>query len=335
MILFKEFKKLYFSLAILFMVVAVGVFGYMWLEGFSFLEAFYMTVITVSTVGFKEVKGLSEEGMYFTIFLITFSLGIFAYHFQMIISFLSDGNLKKRYNKVKQLNRIKKMKDHVVICGFGRNGRQIANELQETGQKFIVIERSKSVFEASKMSNGSEMFLEGDATNDNVLIEAGIKESKALITTLPEDADNLFVVLTAREMCKNLLIISRASQDSTDKKLRMAGANNVVMPDKVGGAHMASLVIKPDLVEFLNHLSGQDNNVFIEEVSYSDLPEEKRNKSIQELEIFEKSGANIIGFKDESGNYQFNPQSNTRMKEGTKLFILGEKTQFEEIKKWK
>jgi len=334
LIVFEEFKKIYISLTILIAVGFSGVFGYMWLEGFSFSEALYMTVITISTVGFKEVHPMSQEGMYFTIFLIIFSFGIFAYNIQLITSFILDGNLRRRYKKIKQLNQIKKMKEHIVICGYGRNGHQIVDELKEAGQKFIIIERNKKLFENEEKSGRGNIFLQGDATDDQLLIDAGIKKAKALITTLPEDTDNLFVVLTAREMNPELLIISRASKDSTDKKLRMAGANNVVMPDKVGGAHMASLVIKPDVVEFFNHLTGQDSNVAIVEVCYEDLPEEKRNQSIRDLGIAEKSGSNIIGFKDAEGKYYFNPLEETKIESGTKLFVLGSKEQIEKLKKW-
>ena len=158
--------------------------------------------------------------------------------------------------------------------------------------------------------------------------------AKALITTLPDDAENVFVVLTAREMNKDLVIISRATKDSSNKKLHFAGANNVVMPEKVGGTHMASLVTKPDVVEFLNNLSGQDNNISLEEISYDSLPLEFKNKSIKDLHIRKRSGANIIGLKNQEGEYILNPSPDTIICEGSKLFVLGMNQQIEDLKQW-
>lgn len=307
----------------------------MLIEGYSFIEALYMTVITISTVGYKEVRSLSEGGMYFTSFLIISSLGIFAYNVQLITTFILDGDLRKSFKKIKLLKTMKKMENHVIICGFGRNGQQIAKELGQVGQQFLIIEKEEALLDSVKQSWTSELnFYEGDATHDHVLINAGIESAVALVTTLPEDADNLFVVLTARGMNNNLLIISRASNDSSDKKLRMAGANNVVMPDKVGGSHMASLVIKPDVVEFFNHLSGQDSNVSLEELSFKDVPEEFQHKSIKELHIRDRCGANVVGLKSKDGKYSLNPAPETIIEEGVKLFVLGTNDQIVKLSRW-
>lgn len=307
--------------------------GFVLIEDYTFSEAFYFTIITISTVGFQEIRPLSEEGRYFTATLIVFSFGTFAYALSAISSYLLDGEFRRQLKRIKKLKEIRKLENHIIICGFGRNGRQIVQELKANNQAYVLIEKSEETLEEIKQE-GLQNYYEGDATNDKVLINAGIEKARALITTLPEDADNVFVVLTAREMNPNLLIISRASQDTTDKKLRMAGADNVVMPDKVGGSHMASLVMKPDVVEFFNHLSGQDNNISLEEISYESLPKEFKDKSIKDLHIRKRSGANIVGLKTLEGEYLLNPSPDTIITEGTKLFVLGMKNQIEDLKRW-
>jgi len=318
---------------VLLLISLTGITGYMLIEGYTFSEAFYFTIITISTVGFQEIRPLSAPGRYFTAILIVTSFGTFAYALSAISSYLLDGEFRKHIRELKKIKRIKKMEDHIIICGFGRNGRQIAQELESWGHPYLLIEKDENIVE-DLQAKGKTNYYEGDATNDQVLINAGIKKAKALITTLPEDADNVFVVLTAREMNSELLIISRASQNTTDKKLRMAGADNVVMPDKVGGSHMASLVVKPDVVEFFNHLSGQDNNISLEEISYDSLPAEFKDKSIKDLHVRKRSGANIVGLKTLEGEYVLNPSPDSIICEGTKLFVLGMKNQIEDLKKW-
>jgi voltage-gated potassium channel len=176
------------------------------------------------------------------------------------------------------------------------------------------------------------LFIEGDATKDEILLEAGIQKASALITTLPNDAANVFVVLTARELKPDLKIISRASEDSSENKLRRAGANNVIMPDKIGGTHMATLVTRPDVLEFIDHITGRIN-IRLEEIKCNNLPENLRGKSIRELEIRNKTGANVIGYKTSDGEYIINPGPEMMMKPDSKLFVLGTREQVENLMK--
>lgn len=301
----------------------VGVSGFILIEGYSFGEAFYMTVITVSTVGFNEVRPLSEVGRLFTSFLIIFSFGTFAYAVTSITIYVLDGEYKRYFKDLRVNKKVNKISDHTIICGYGRNGKQAAWELESHFRKYIVIEQNKDLIQDLRESHNIP-FIEGDATFEKILEKAGIASAKALITTLPNDADNLFVVLTAREMNPDLLIISRASKDNSDKKLRRAGANNVIMPDKVGGAHMASLVIKPDVIEFMDYVMGQGtDSVNLEEITFENLPEEFRHQSIKELGIRDKSGANIVGYRTPEGEYVINPSPETIIMPDAKIFVLG------------
>lgn len=330
---FKKFRKLYLAFLVIILICLMGVFGFVLLEGYTFGEALYMTIITISTVGYQEIRPLSIPGRYFTIVLIVTSFGTFAYAISAISSYLVDGEFRKHILELRKTKKINKLENHIIVCGYGRNGKQIIQELESSGQEYILIEREARAIEEA-MGDSCRNYIEGEATDDGVLIEAGINRAKALITTLPEDADNVFVVLTARDMNKNLKIISRASKDSSDKKLKMAGADNVVMPDKVGGTHMASLVIKPDVVEFVNQITGQNENISLEEITYESLPIEFKNKSIGDLHIRKRSGANIVGLKDKDGKYVLNPSPDFIICEGSKVFVLGMKNQIDDLLKW-
>jgi len=187
----------------------------------------------------------------------------------------------------------------------------------------VLIEQDEKLIDELRESHEIP-FIAGDATDERVLERAEISKARALITTLPHDADNMFVVLTAREMNPDLLIITRASNDNSDKKLRRAGADNVIMPDKIGGAHMASLVIKPDVIEFMDYVMGQGSiSINLEEITFSNLPDELKNKSIKDLMIREKSGANIVGFRTPEGEYVINPSEDTIITKSSKVFVLG------------
>lgn len=320
------------AVAMILGITFTGTVGYMLIEGFRFFDAFYMTIITVSTVGFQEVHPLSDPGRIFTAFLIITSFGTFAYAITAISKNVVDGQLNLYFRNLRVTSSIQKLENHVIICGYGRNGKQSAHVLKNHNQRFVVIENKKEIIEGMS-EKYRELVLEGDATSDEVLLKAGISKARALITTLPVDADNLFIVLSAKALNPNLVIVSRASNDNTDKKLKIAGANNVIMPDKIGGAHMASLVMKPDVIEFLDYITGQgEDNIRLEEITFDNLPSHFKNKTIRELEVRNKSGANIIGFKTEQGEYIINPVPDTLFRNGAKLFVLGTAEQITNLK---
>lgn len=310
----------------------MGIGGFIVIEGYNFLDAFYMTIITVATVGFQEVHPLSGSGRLFTAFLIITSFGTFAYAVTSISKYIIDGEFNLYFKNLKLVTAIDKLDNHVIICGFGRNGRQAAHVLKKHDKRFVVIEQKKDIV-TSINHKYSELVLEGDATLDEVLLKAGIKKAKALITTLPIDADNVFIVLSARALNANLTIISRASEDNSDTKLKIAGANNVIMPDKLGGAHMASLVMKPDVMEFVDFITGQGgDNIRLEEITFETLSPQFQNKTIKDLEIRNRSGANIIGFKKAGGEYVINPSADTQIIPNAKLFVLGTTEQIQKLK---
>jgi voltage-gated potassium channel len=289
-----------------------------------------MTVITIATVGYREVNDLDAAGKIFTSFLIIISIGTFAYAISVITRYVIEGEFQTYFRHYQVNKEIQKLKDHVIVCGFGRNGRQACEQLRSGNEKFVAIESNPKMI-TSMQEDENILFIEGDATKDEVLLEAGLERAKALITALPSDAANVFVVLTARDRNPRLKIISRASDDASEHKLKRAGANNVIMPDKIGGTHMAALVTKPDVLEFIDHITGRIN-IRLEEILYSSLPESMRDKSIRELEIRNKTGANIIGFKTADGEYIINPMPDTVMMPDAKLFVLGTQEQVSKFK---
>ncbi|MDP4267966.1 MAG: potassium channel protein [Bacteroidota bacterium] len=322
--LFRRFIKVYYVLALLTSIIFIGVLGFIIIEGYSFSEALYMTFITISTTGFSEVRPLSGAGRYFTVFLIFISFGTFAYGITALSNYIMDGELRKYFNEYKEKKMIGRMENHIIVCGYGRNGKQATIELAMNKHPFIVVEEKKVVIENSDDEH-PVIFVEGDATKDDILLKAGVQKAKAIITTLPIDADNLYVVLSARSLNPKIKIISRASNESSFNKLKIAGADNIIFPEKIGGAHMASLVVKPDVVEFFNLITVQEGiqNTNLEEIMCNNLPVNLRNKTINELGVRSKSGANIIGFKTPEGEYVINPSPDTIMMHNAKLFVLG------------
>ncbi len=314
---------LWISIALVIILITLGSTVYHNVFGFDIVNAFYMTIITIGTVGFGEVEPLTNDGKVFTSFLILFSIFIFAYAFTTISAHLVSINTVFNFNKKKMENSIKKLNGHIIICGYGRNGKQAATRLKSSNRDFVVIE--KSSIPLKELADEAILFVEGNATDDETLINAGIKKAHFLITTLPSDTDNVFITLSSKQMNEKLLVISRASEESSIKKLKIAGADNIVMPDKIGGDQMASLIIAPDLIEFLDNLSVSTNgNMNIQEILLSSLPD---IKTIDALKIKEKTGCTIIGYKTKNGNYIINPEHDMPVGTEGRIIVLGNTSQ--------
>lgn len=329
-----EFKsRLYTSFVFVIIVIAIGVTGYMTISNDNFVDSLYMTIITMSTVGFSEIHALSVQGKLFTIFLIIISIVVYGYTFASITQYFSNSDMFKLLKEKKVQKQIQNLKNHTVVCGYGRNGKQAVGKLKQFNQPCVVIEKRKD--EIADLVRDGVLFIEGDATNDDDLRRLNLDAAKSLITALPSDADNLFVVLSARQFNKNFTIISRASNESSYGKLKFAGASNVIMPDKLGGAHMASLVVTPDLVEFVDRLTiAGDVDANLEEISVNELPNEYVSKTILDLDLRKKSGCTVIGFKTEEGEYIINPDATTKLERNTFLIVLGDKEQIKKLREY-
>ena len=313
-------------------MLLIGTTGYMIFEGWSFIDSLYMTVITISTVGFREIRSLDNPGKIFTIFLILSTFGIFAYFITTTVRLIFEGVLHQTFKEYKMNKKIERLNHHVIVCGYGRNGYQACVELASHGENFVIVEKREHVI-ARILEDPDLLYVQGDASSEEVLDNARIRNAKALITALPNDADNMYVVLTAREMNPNLVIISRASEFRSDMKLRRAGATNVIMPDRIGGQRMAKLVSQPDVVEFVeNILLQQSRDVQLLEVSCSNMIEANLQKPIVDLKIREQTGANLVGIKTGEGFFIFNPSPDVEISPSDKLFVLGTQGQIEKLK---
>lgn len=322
-------SKIYLAILLMFAVLMVGVMGYRLISDYSWLEAFYMTVITVTTVGFSEVRPLSDGAKIFTVFLIISSVFIFAFAISVITEYMMSRNSLQILKKKKVRKQIDNFSNHVVVCGFGRNGKQAAERLTAYNKPFVVIEKNHEVIEKNE---DEVLFVEGDANEDEVLNEARIQSAQYLITTMPDDAANLFVVLSARQLNKNLYIISRASQVTSQKKLLLAGANKVIMPDKIGGDHMASLVVMPDLVTFMNQLSIEgEHTTNIEEVAIESFVDQVDCNTLRDLDLRRITGCTIIGYIDPDGEYIINPEADLPLLSKGKVIVLGRPEQIDKL----
>jgi voltage-gated potassium channel len=318
----KKHYNLFFATGLFFGSIMFGITGFMLIENYNFVDAFYMTVITVATVGFTEVNPLSEKGKIFTSIFIIFNLGFFAIFASILTRYILEGEINKIFSNYRLLKSVKKMENHVIVCGYGRNGHKACEELRNKRVPFVVIERDIQIFNEMYGERKDFPHIEGDATQDEVLKVAGIDRARALITTLPKDSDNVFVTLTARTLNPKIMIVSRVNQSSSENKLIRAGANRLVNPDFIGGTYMANLITKPHVAEFLDMIDGA-GELQLDEFCYEDFKEEYREQTIRDLDVRNKTGVTIMGFKDNVKGFIINPNPNMVFGEGDVLILLG------------
>jgi voltage-gated potassium channel len=323
-------SRIYKAVFLLLALLGAGIAGFMTLSNYTWIDALYMTVITITTVGFGEVVPLNQEAKIFTIFLILTSIVIVGYALTIITEYILSKNDVEELKYKKMRKMIDNLNNHVIVCGYGRNGKQAVIKLQAYNRPFVVIEKNKDTEERLKKDNVP--YVIGNANEDEILLKAGVERASSFISALPNDADNLFVVLSTRQLNKTINIISRASNETSYSKLKFAGANNVILPDKIGGDHMASLVVVPGLMEFIDNLSiVGETNVNIEEIPVEKLFKSKEGKTIKDLDLRKKTGCNIIGYKDEKGEYLVNPETELELEPNSKIIVLGRPEQIQQL----
>jgi voltage-gated potassium channel len=315
------YRRFAYSLAVLLALILAGALGYAWLEGWGFVESLYMTVITVGTVGYSEVRPLSTGGRIYTMTLILLSTGAMVYATAALTALILEGELFGLLKRKRMNNRIRTLSDHYVVCGESRIGQHIIDELERTGQPFVVIDREPEKVNALLARN--ILAVAGDATADATLLEAGVDRAKGLATSLSTDADNLFVVLTARRLNRDLRIIAKALDDATRDKLQQVGANGVVMPQAIGGMRMASELLRPNVVSFLDiMMRSKDKTIRVEEIQIrEDSP--AIGKSLAWSGASTTEGASLVALYRANEPYQFTPNPETRLMSGDLLIMLG------------
>lgn len=320
-------RRLLLSVLLIVFILLFGTAGYMLIEGWSALDALYMTVITLASVGYKEIHDLSDQGRLFTITLIVGGVGIVYFVLSTGAKIVLEGELQEVYGRRRLERKIKELKHHYIVCGFGRMGRIICRELREKQVKFVIIEKQR--LEAQE--GDDFLILEGDATQDDTLREAGIERARGLISVLPTDAENLFVVLSARVMNPHLLIVARAGEEGSEQKLLRAGANRVVSPYHIGGLRIAHTVLKPAVVDFIEFATKSGNiDLQMEEIM---IRESSRlvGLTLDECGIGRELGIIIVAIRRETGEMKFNPTFRTTIRVGDILIALGESAKLEAL----
>lgn len=313
-------KRLIYSLSAIFFIITYGVTGYMYIEKWEFEDALYMTIITLSTVGYKEVYDLSYYGRLFTITLILCGVGTLLYILNNGAKIILEGELQKIYGRKRLEKKLKDLKDHYIICGYGRMGKIIAKELSHETSNIVIIEKNEEAIDET-----TDFFIvQGDATKDDMLKKVNIEKAKCLISVLPTDAENLYVVLSARGINPNLLIVARAGEEGSEQKLLRAGADRVVSPYHIGGLRIAHTVLKPAVVDFIELATKSGNiDLQIEEISVSENSK-LNNITLDECGIGRDLGILIVAIKHKTGEMKFNPNFKTTISGGDTLIAVGE-----------
>ena len=310
-------------------VLLIGTIGYMVIEKWHLLDALYMTVITITTVGYGEIRQVSEPGRVFTIILIFVGMGVLAYALGMVAQAMVEFQVRAILGRRKLGLKIRSLKDHYIMCGYGRIGRIIAQELNSNKIPVIAIDQDPDSREA--LEHESIPYIIGDATSEEVLIAAGIERAKGLVAVVESDADNLFITMTARGLKPDLYILARADDEQTQKKLLRGGADRVVLPYLIGGRKMAQTIVKPAVTDFLE-LTVHDEDI---ELKLEELLVGERSSlngvTLVDSGIRQELNIIILAIRKKDGEMSFNPLSHTRIESGDTLISLGQAGDLEKL----
>lgn len=323
-----KFKPVLIGTLIFILVIIIGTGGYIAIEGAGFINALYMTVITITTVGFGEIFPLSQAGRLFTIGLVITGAGSVAYTASHAIEFIIDGEIKRSLRRRKMDKKIAKLRDHYIICGYGRMGNVIANKLKYKNIDFVIVDKSPEIVD--ELNEKQHLYVIGDATKENILMNAGILDAKGLITVTNSDAENVYIVLTAKGFNKSLYVVSRSSSEEASVKMFWAGSDKTVSPYDIGGNSIADSILKPNVADFLELAMGTtDLNVEVDEIVIS---ENSRlvSKKLKESNL-RNNGIIVIAIKRGAGGFEFNPGPDEVIKGGDILVALGRHTDFENL----
>jgi voltage-gated potassium channel len=324
-------KKTIYSFFVLALILAVGTGGYMWIEGASLLDSLFMSVITISTVGFEEVFRLSPAGKYFTIFLILIGVSYVLYMIGEVTETMVEGGLRRILGR-SNMEKVAGLNNHYIVCGFGRIGKVICKILRDHRLPFVVIENSPE--EIQKLDDLGYMAIEGNASTDEMLIKAGIKEAQGLIAVVSSDAENVYIILSAKGLNSNLFVMARSSgDDGSETKLLRAGADKVISPYYIGARRMAQLVVRPTVVDFLDlAVHGGELGLRMEEVRVSEKSS-LANVSLMDSGVRKQYDLIVVAIKRDHGEMLFNPNPQVLILPGDILIVLGEHEHIMELEK--
>jgi len=309
----------------LLLVLVAGTAGYILIEKFTFLEALYMSVITLSTVGFAEVRTLSPAGRVFTICLIVAGVATVAFAIGRLFEFVLEGHLGG-YRRIRRMQKtLRELGGHYIVCGFGRVGQQVVEEFEEQGVSFAVVDSDPK--HAAQLTARGIPYVIGNVADDDVLEQVGIRRAKGIIAAVDSDAENVLITLTARVLNPSIFIVARSSELETETKLKRAGADRVVSPYVIGGRRMASMALKPTMIDFLDTIVRPgDVMLCIEELQVAE-GSSVAGKTLMDSQIRQKAGAMVLAVRHKDQSFEFNPAPDYRIQTGDSLVVLGTKGQ--------
>ncbi len=318
-----NFQRLRISLTLFVLTLLFGTTGYHLIEGMTLFDSFYMTAITISTVGFSEIQPLSQQGRVITMMIIILGVAIGGYTLGMLVQMVVEGELTKALGRRKLEKKIAGMKNHFIICGFGRIGKTICRELHEDEIPFLVLDAHPEALALAE--HEAYLCLQGDATTEEALLRAGILQARGIVTVVQSDADNVFITLTARGLRPDIFILSRASESKNEEKLRRAGANQVVSPYLIGGRRMAHVLKRPTVVDFIDLATSSSNLGLMIEEARVGTASSLSGKNLVESNLRRDYGVIIVAIKRPSGEMVFNPTPMEQLHEGDVIVVLGKR----------
>lgn len=328
---YESFRRMFYAACLIVFVLVYGTAGYMYIEKWTFFDSLYMTVITIATVGFHEVGKMTAQGRVFTIVLIFMGIGVGGYAIGNIAAFLVEGQMLNILKDRKMERAITSLKDHIIVCGYGKTGSEVCDQLANMGEEFIVIDSDGD--KISEALSKGYIAAVGEATDDDILEKAGIRNAKGLISAVSDDSANVYLVLTARALNENLRIIARGAGTQSIKKMIRAGANKVVSPYEIGAKRMAALMVRPAIVEFVEAFTpGSELGLTLEKVvleETSKLVGKKLNESYIKRDT---NGALILGIEKPGQSPNINPDGETLLKAGDTLLAIGTEAQIALLK---
>lgn len=326
-------RNVIFALISLIIVLVIGTIGYSLIQEWDLLDSLYMTIITITTVGYGEISRLSVPGKIFTIGLIVGGVGIAAYMVGSLSRMMVEGEMRRIFGRRKLEKQIQTLKDHYIICGCGRIGSLVCREFSRSPKllPFVVIERDHEVIE--KIENENFLYVHGNSIEEDTLIMAGIKKAKGLVAAVSSDADNVYIILTARELNPDLFILARASDEGAERKLLRAGADKVISPYHIGGRRMAQAILRPAVVDFIE-LAVHDQSI---ELQLEEITVRKPSRfigiSLKNSGIRQYLGLIIVAIKKAAGEMVFNPSPDSTIELDDTLIALGEKKNLSDLEK--
>jgi len=322
-------KRLITALILLAIVIEIGTIGYILIEKWGAVDSLYMTIITIATVGYMEVNPLSQTGRIFTIFLIIFGIGTLTFGISTLTAFLVEGELSEIFRRRKMEKIISGLKEHYIVCGMGRIGRHIVDELHKTRRLCVAIDKNEEA--CRRLAEEERLFIKGDATSSAVLKSANIMHAKGVFCSLPTDAENLLLILTARGINPSLKIVARAEEDESEEKMRRAGADGVVLPEFIGGLRMTSAMVRPEAVTFLDKMLKDQEEVYRVEDIFVDADSVFAGKTLKKSGLMERKGFSVVAVR-KGDRYIFNPSGDERIETGDAVILIGESESIREVK---